>query len=133
VACVIVFDAGVLIAHLDADDAFHNAATAFLGDNDEFEFGVNPLTLAECLVRPARGGDARQAFHALQGLRFEPTEVTADDAAGLAEVRAATGLRMSDALVLYTAERHGAELATTDRSVARAAEHRGITAHLLQA
>ena len=58
--------------------------------------------------------------------------LTAIDAAGLAEVRAATGLRMSDALVLYTAERHGAELATTDRSVARAAEQRGITAHLLQ-
>jgi predicted nucleic acid-binding protein len=40
---------------------------------------------------------------------------------------------MSDALVIHTAERNAAELVTTDRAVARAAEQRGLTAHLLEA
>jgi predicted nucleic acid-binding protein len=35
--------------------------------------------------------------------------------------------------VLYTAERSGAELVTTDRSLAQAADARGVTAHLLEA
>jgi predicted nucleic acid-binding protein len=58
--------------------------------------------------------------------------VTADDAAGIAEVRAATRLRMPDAIVLYTAERHGAELVTTDRVLARAATERSVPATLLR-
>lgn len=128
-----VFDAGVLIAHLDPDDAFHKAASAFLEEYEEFEFAVTPLTLAECLVRPAAAGATQRFFTALQRVRFEKTSLTEADAAGLAEVRASTGLKMSDALVLYAAEQRGDDLVTTDRAVARAAESRGITAHLLEA
>ncbi|MCU1417579.1 MAG: vapC [Schumannella sp.] len=130
---MIVFDAGVIIAHTETEDAFHEAAIAFLDANEEFEFAINPLTLAECLVRPAREGEAQRTFHALQRLLFETINVSDGDAVGLAEIRASTGLKMSDALVIHTAERNAAELVTTDRAVARAAEQRGLTAHLLEA
>jgi predicted nucleic acid-binding protein len=130
---VIVFDAGVLIAHLEVGDVFHDAAVGFLDENEEMEFAVSPITLAECLVRPAGNGGAHRLFQALQRLHFEERDVTPGDAIGLAEVRATTGLKMSDALVLYTAESRGAELVTTDRALARAAEERGVTATLLEA
>ena len=130
---MIVFDAGVLIAHLEIDDPFHRAAVDFLEENEDSEFAISPLTLAECLVRPAAAATGRRAYHALRRLRLEHRAITHDDALGLAEMRATTGLKMSDALVVFTAEAHGAEVATTDRAVARAAEARGLTTHLLEA
>ncbi len=131
-ARVIVFDAGVLIAHLEVNDVFHGAATAFLEQNEEFEFTVSPVTLAECLVRPAAAGRAAVLFETLARLRFEEYSLTAADAPGIAELRAASGLRMSDALVLYTAERSGSELVTTDRALARNSSQRGVVTHLLE-
>jgi predicted nucleic acid-binding protein len=128
-----VFDAGVLIAHLDDADAFHESATAFIEENDQFEFWVTPVTLAECLVRPARHGDAARVLAALERLRFERFEVTEADALGIASIRAATDLRMSDALVVHAAERLEVEIVTTDRALATAARSRGLVTTLLSA
>jgi predicted nucleic acid-binding protein len=127
-----VFDAGVLIAHLSRTDAFHDAVQRFLEENEEFEFAANALTMAECLVHPTAAGRATTALGVFERLMLQQLAVTADDAAGIAEVRAATRLRMPDAIVLYTAERHGAELVTTDRVLARAATERSVPATLLR-
>jgi predicted nucleic acid-binding protein len=51
------------------------------------------------------------------------------DAVALARVRAATGLKMPDALVVHTAERFGGSVATTDARLAAAAESRGLVVH----
>jgi predicted nucleic acid-binding protein len=126
---VIVFDAGVLIAHLDPDDVFHRAATEFLEENEELDFATSALTLAECLIRPTRVGRATSVLGAFDRLHLLTVDVTAADAAGIAEVRAVTGLRMPDAIVLYTAERAASELASTDAGLIRAAAARGVVAH----
>jgi predicted nucleic acid-binding protein len=128
---VIVFDAGVLIAHLTTSDPFHEAANGLLEEVEQMEWAVSALTLAECLVRPAAEGRMTSVLAALDRLSVLPLDLSATDAAGVAEIRASTRLRMPDAVVLYTAERHSAELATTDRALAKAAADRGIPASLL--
>jgi predicted nucleic acid-binding protein len=130
---MIVFDAGSLIAHTNPDDAFHGAAREFMEEHEELEFAANALTMAECLVHPAAVGKGNLALGVYERLKLLSFEITLGDALGIADLRGATRLRMPDAVVLYTAERHGAELVTTDRSVARAAESRGVTAYLLEA
>ena len=50
-ASVIVLDASVLIAYLDAEDAQHQKAETLLAREIDDEFAANPLTLAEVAVR----------------------------------------------------------------------------------
>ncbi len=130
---MIVFDAGVLIAHLSTDDKFHAAAETFLDEHEEFEFVVHNLTVDECLVHAAAHGRTTTVLSALERLTFVQADLTRAETVGIAEVRAATGLRMPDAIVLHTAETTGRELVTTDRVLARTAEERGVVAHLLEA
>jgi predicted nucleic acid-binding protein len=130
---VIVFDAGVLIAHLEPSDVFHTAATGFLEEFEEFDFAANVITVAECLVRPAQFGRSSEAVAKLDRLELIRLDVTADDASRIADIRAHARLKMPDAIVLYTAERAGAELVTTDRALASAAIGRGVIAHELRA
>lgn len=132
-APVIVFDAGVLIAHLEPSDAFHSAATGFLEEFEEFDFAASVITVAECLVRPAQFGRSSEAVAKLDRLELIQLGVAADSGSRIADIRAHTRLKMPDAVVLYTAEREGAELATTDRGLASAAIARGVIAHELQA
>lgn len=130
---MIVLDAGVLIAHLDGADAFHRAAVAFLEENEGFEFAANALTVAESLVHPTAGGRAAEFDATLERLRLVRIDLVADDIRAVAQVRAATRLRMPDALVLFTAERHGGEIVTTDHRLARVAQERGVGATALTA
>jgi predicted nucleic acid-binding protein len=130
---MIVLDAGVVIGHLRPDDLFHRAATEFLEEHEELEWGVGALTLAECLVGAVTAGQSADLMDKITRLSILRFDLSAADALALAETRAATRLKMPDALVLYTAERSGAELVTTDRSLAQAADARGVTAHLLEA
>lgn len=128
---MIVFDAGVLIAYLTADDNFHVAARDFMEEFEEFEFAASILTVAETLVRPRRSSEAGVAQAALDRLGLLTLALEPSDAPGLAEVREVSGLKMPDAVVIHSALRHSAELVTTDRSVARVAAERGVETHLL--
>lgn len=128
---MIVFDAGVLIATFDSDDAHHAAARELLEELEDFEFAMSAVTLAETLVRPVADDTAAALTADLDRLHMLRLGLDGSDALGLAAVRHQTRLRMPDAIVLYTAEREGAELATTDAAVARAAESRGLVAHLV--
>ncbi|MFT4219242.1 MAG: PIN domain-containing protein [Microbacterium sp.] len=130
---MIVFDAGVLIAFFDPHDAFHAAANDFIDEHEHAEFVASVLTVSEALVRPAANGRAGTLKAGLDRLGLLRIDVGEEDIVPLAEVRAATRLRMPDALVLLGAERHGAELVTTDEVLARAAAERGVTAHVLAA
>jgi predicted nucleic acid-binding protein len=127
VAGVIVLDACVVIAHLDAADAHHERAGRLLADLAGQAKTMNVLTRAEVLVSPARSGRRRAAEDILDRLRIGTSELPADAAGRLAEMRAHTGLRMPDCCVLLTAELAGpAELATFDERLAKAATDRGI-------
>ena len=123
---MIVLDACVLIAHLDGTDAHHQRATRLLADLAGQPKITSVLTRAEVLVAPARAGRRRAVEDALDQLRIATDELPGDLASALAEMRAHTGLRMPDCCVLLTAERHGADLATFDDRLARAATERGI-------
>jgi predicted nucleic acid-binding protein len=131
VARLIVFDAGVLIAYLTADDHFHVAARDFMEEFEEFEFAASILTVAETLVRPRRSSEAGVAQATLDSLGLLTLGLEPSDAPGLAEIREASGLKMPDAVVVHSALRHSGELVTTDRSVARVAAGRGLETHLL--
>ncbi|MHB8290689.1 MAG: type II toxin-antitoxin system VapC family toxin [Acidimicrobiales bacterium] len=125
-AAVIVLDASVLIAYLDADDDRHVVAESLLAREIDDDLGMNPLTLAEVLVAPVREGHLRQAQEALRDLEVNELPFPSDTAVRLAELRATTGLRMPDCCVVLAAEDAGATVASFDRQLIQAAKARNM-------
>lgn len=124
---MIVLDACVVIAHLDANDVHHGRATRLLADLGVQPTTMSPLSRAEVLVAPARAGRRRAVEDAMAQMDIDVDDLPGDAAGQLAELRAHTGLRLPDCCVLLTAERHGpAEIATFDARLARAATERGL-------
>lgn len=118
---LIHLDAGVIIGFLDGNDAHHQAARAVLDHalQNGDRLAMASSAFAECLVGPARRGDAE-----IQTVRdlFErlPISVIALDleiAVVAARLRARhRALRVPDALVIATAiEGPADQLVTTDR------------------
>jgi predicted nucleic acid-binding protein len=125
VASVIVLDASILIAYLDADDRHHQAAeTLLLQEIDEI--GINQLTLAEVLVVPAREDRLESVLFALSDLEVRTLPFPDDAAVRLARLRTITQLRMPDCCVLLAAEEEGARVASFDQRLTKAATHRGL-------
>ena len=123
---MIVLDANVLIAHLDASDALHTSAERLLRDVVDHELAASPVTLAQVLTGPARAGLLARAESALDELGVIPLPLTADAPRRLALLRAETGLRMPDCCVVLAAEQSHAALATFDQRLASAARARGF-------
>jgi predicted nucleic acid-binding protein len=123
---VIILDACVLIAHLDATDAHHERATAFLLAVADEPFGASPLSLAEVLVGPARSGKLDAATGALRALEIDAVALAPEAPVRLAVLRAATGLRLPDCCVLLTAEQTRGAVATFDERLASAARERAV-------
>ena len=118
---LIHLDAGVLIGFLDADDAHHDGARRILDAAGERRdhVAMAASAVAECLVGPARRGDEAVATVRAFLARL-PIEVLALDeevAVAAATLRARhRTLKLPDALVIATAQLHGADrLITTDR------------------
>jgi predicted nucleic acid-binding protein len=128
VAGVIVLDASVLIAFLDAEDAQHHEAESLLAREIDDEFAANPLTLAEVLVGPSRTGRLDAARSALRELEIAEQPFPADTAVRLARLRAGTGLRMPDCCVLLAAQDTDARVATFDQRLFRGADELGLVA-----
>lgn len=124
-ARMIVLDASVLIAYLDADDARHGAADGLFAREID-ELGVNTLTLAEVLVAPARRGLVDVVLDILGDLEVVELPIPRGAAVRLASLRAQTGLRMPECCVLLAAGDAEARIATFDRQLARVASDRGI-------
>jgi predicted nucleic acid-binding protein len=123
---VIVLDACVLIAHLDASDAHHDRAFELLQSLAEEPFAASALTLAEVLVGPARAGGLERAGAALRALGVETVAIGAAAPAELAGLRASAGLKLPDCCVLLAAEQVGGGLATFDERLAAVARQRGV-------
>ncbi len=123
---MIVFDASVLIAYLDADDDLHADADALVATAIDDHFGASSLTLAEVLVAPVRAGRMETAKRALSELEVNELPFPADTAVRLAELRVTTGLKMPDCCVLLAAEDSHATLASFDDRLVQAAEQRNI-------
>jgi predicted nucleic acid-binding protein len=123
---VIVIDASVLIAHLDADDAHHTRAEVLLESAGSSPLAASQLTLAEVLVGPTRAGKLELAMAALAQLRVDGVGLHADSPVRLAGLRASTRLRMPDCCVLLAAEEVNGQVATFDASLAAAARALGL-------
>lgn len=123
---MIVADASWIIALRDPAGRHHRSAVV-LEESVGAEIVLLPqLTLAECLVAPAKLGVSESSDAALRAA-FEI--VPADDGAPArwAVLRAATGLRLPDVVVLDAAIRHGARaLVTFDEQLAAAAPRHGV-------
>jgi predicted nucleic acid-binding protein len=120
VASVIVLDANVMIAILDSSDAHFAAAKALFLDHATERLVAHRVTLAETLVQPARAAREQAAAAALDALGVARLDEP-DDPVGLARLRAESGLRMPDSLVLHAAIRESAKLATFDARLAEVA------------
>ena len=123
---MIVLDASVVIGHLDATDAHHQAATALLLTAGTEDLVVHPLTLAESLVSAAQAGRLTEVVADLRRLRIRQSEMDADQPLRLATLRAETRLKLPDCVVLDTAQRGRAVLATFDDSLRAAALALGV-------
>jgi len=123
---LIVADASWVIALRDPGDAHHETARALNVLKIDETMLLHPVTLAECLVAAAHLGELEPAAEALRRAFDIPVD---DPNAPLrwASLRASSGLRLPDAIVLDTALHHGAEaIATFDDRVAVSAGDRGI-------
>lgn len=123
---MIVLDASVLIAFLDGEDNHHAAAEQLLTQAIDDDLAVNSLTLAEVLVAPVRDGRLDPVLAALHALEVQELSFPADTALRLAELRAATGLKMPDCCVLLAAEDAAASVASFDERLAETAEMRNL-------
>ena len=116
---MIVVDASVLIGWLDERDAHHAAALDVLASVERFV--VHPLTLAEVLVHPARAGREAGVLARLDAIGMIESNRPID-AIALARLRATTGLKMPDCVVLACAAAHELDVASFDVAVRAAAE-----------
>lgn len=124
---MIVLDASVLIAHLNSTDVHHAAATALLLAGTPGQMLVHAVSLAEVLVggvRIGRGASMRDDLYAI-GIAIAPQDV--GEPLRLAELRAASGLKLPDCCVLDAAIRNQATLATFDTQLADAARRHGVS------
>jgi predicted nucleic acid-binding protein len=133
-----VLDAGVVIGFLDGADPHHERARAALGDagqrGDSLLLPVSAF--AECLVGPARRGDAAitavREFVARLPITIVPLDAAIAEAAARLRARHGGRLRLPDALVVATALVLDADrLLTTDRRWPRRASL-GLRGQLLQ-
>jgi predicted nucleic acid-binding protein len=126
-----MFDAGVLIALADERDTHHGAAARFVEANSDEHFVANAVNLAESLVHAVEEAVLGDVFDAYELIGIMPLDVAGESAGAIARVRASTHLKMPDALAIHSCEREGAELVTTDETLARVAMGRGVRTHLL--
>lgn len=124
---MIVVDASVLIAHLDAGDAQHEQAVERLLEVAEQSLGCSPITLAEVLVGPARRSRLELARQAIADLGVTEIALAADAASRLASLRAETNLKLPDCCVLLAAQDAGADgVLTFDDRLTREAARLGL-------
>jgi predicted nucleic acid-binding protein len=123
---VIVLDASVLIAYLHADDDHHDAAETLLISVVDDDLAADTLTLAEVLVGAARTAQLDRAQDAINAIEVKEMPFPTDSAVRLAQLRAATGLKLPDCCVLLAAEGARASIASFDRRLIAAARSRNV-------
>ena len=122
---MIVADASWVIGLSDPTDEHHASAVALVERADGRRL-MHAVTLAECLVYPARTGQQREVAERLR-TAFEIVMMDDDSPLRWAELRVSETLRLPDAIVLDTALTKGASaIATFDERLRAAARRRGV-------
>ena len=123
---MIVADASWVVALSDPSDRHHRRAAAVNQEIASEDALLHPVTLAECLVAPARTGTADEA-HALLRAAFDIDIVEVDAPLRWARLRAETRLRLPDVIVLDTAmNRHARAIATFDEQLRACTSDHGL-------
>ena len=125
-AKLVVLDAGALIALHDDSDQHHSWALTMFIDTVDAVLSMSVLTFAEVLVHPTKAGNQVQFQDSIHGLKIRVQALTEEQAPSLAQLRAKTGLKMPDAVVLSLAVSSNAEIATTDKTLASKAREYGL-------
>jgi predicted nucleic acid-binding protein len=123
---VIVLDASVLIAQLDAADGHHVRARDLLFDIAPSRWVASTITVAEALVGPVRRDPLDEARSVVAQLGVEEVPLAAGASVRLAGLRVATGLKLPDCCVLLAAEQVDGAIATFDDRLAASARSRGF-------
>jgi predicted nucleic acid-binding protein len=125
---VIVFDASVLIGHLDGRDPHHENARVLLEKSGAEPLGASAISLAETLVAPARAGRLQDAEAALARLGVRELALGEGAPGRLAQLRADTGCKLPDCCVLLAAQVHTGAVASFDGALLGAARKLGLKA-----
>jgi len=128
-AGIVVLDAGVIIALHNSRDVHHDWAVEFFHATLEVEWVIHALTLAEVFVHPTRARKAEEFERSITGLSLSVVSMKPGQARELADLRASSGLKMPDVVVLHAAVSAGGALATTDVLLAHEARSRGVEVH----
>jgi len=123
---MIVLDANILIALFDPADAHHARAEYLLVNHADESLALSSLTLTEFLIRPTAAGLASQARTFIGNMGIIVSPVLGADTSHLAQVRAETGLKLPDAVVLWLAISSAATLMTLDDHLASVAQSLGV-------
>lgn len=122
----VVLDSGVIIGLYNDNDSHHSWAVDFMFQSAADELHVSALNYAEVSVGPIKAGLADPFFSGMNGLQIKIDKLTTKDVMSLAQFRADTVLRMPDVCAMQLAHRLDGILATTDKSVAKAALDLGL-------
>jgi predicted nucleic acid-binding protein len=87
---------------------------------------MTALTQAEVLVHPARAGKLEKFLKLIGALGLEITPIEESDSSQIAKIRAATSLKMPDAVVLSQAIKVAGSIATADKQLAKVAKDNGL-------
>ena len=125
---MIVADASWVVALRDPSDRHHSRAVAVNYEIGSENSLLHPVTLAECLVAPARLGVLDEASVRLQAA-FDIDIVDPGAPLRWAKLRAETRLRLPDVIVLDTAlNRRARAVATFDEQLQTCAADYGLDA-----
>ena len=124
---MIVLDASVLIAHLDASDAHHERAKQLLRETGGERLVASTISLAETLVAPARAGRLAEATGALERLGIRELAFGHGASGRLAQLRTDTGRKLPDCCVLLAATECQGAVASFDSALVDTAGELGLS------
>jgi len=125
-AQLVVLDASAVIALASDTDPNHSWALEMFRDTAAFGLQMTALTQAEVLVHPARAGKLEKFLKLIGAMGIEITSIKESDSSQIARIRAATSLKMPDAVVLSQAMKVSGAIATTDQKLAKVAKDYGV-------
>jgi predicted nucleic acid-binding protein len=109
-----LLDSSIVIGALNRHDALHEAASrAVRAERERHALAISALTYAEILVGPLRAGGRAVAVVERFAAQVRIVDLSPDIARLAAELRAARGLKLPDAVIVATGLRLGADVILT--------------------
>lgn len=109
-----LLDSSIVIGALNRQDALHEAARrAVRAERERHALAISALTYVEIMVGPLRAGGRAVAVVERFAAQVRIVDLSPDIARLAAELRAARGLKLPDAVIVATGLRLGADVILT--------------------